>query len=121
MTFEFIATTTAIAALLLGLGWMFAGTKLFKRWGIEAHADGLLIGRRLATVYIGIAIILFMGRSSPPSDLRAALCSGLLFAMITLAGLGIYEYRLKRANALILISVALEMFLAVGFSWVLFL
>jgi hypothetical protein len=61
-----------------------------------------------------------MGRAAPPSELRTAACSGLLFAMLALVGLGIYEFKAKRANSLILMSVALEIFLAAGFAWVLF-
>lgn len=104
---------------MLGLGWMFAGSRLLKRWGMAVHADGLLVGRRLATVYLGVSIILFMSRSAPPSDLRDTLCVGMLFAMVVLAALGLYEYKAGRANSLILISVALEVFLALGFAWVL--
>ena len=46
MSFNFVVTVTSIAGLILGGGWMFAGSRLFKRWGIDAHVDGLLIGRR---------------------------------------------------------------------------
>jgi hypothetical protein len=47
MTFNIVVTVTSIAGLLLGLGWMFAGTRLLKRWGMSVHDDGLLLGRRL--------------------------------------------------------------------------
>jgi hypothetical protein len=119
MSFNIVVTITSIAGLVLGIGWMFAGSKLFKRWGIDAHVDGLLVGRRLGAVYLGVSMMLFMGRSAPPSDLRVAVCIGMLFSMVVLAGLGLLEYRARRANALILISVALEVFLALGFVWVL--
>lgn len=119
MSFSFIATVTSIAGMILGIGWMFAGTMLFKRWGLDVHTDGLLVGRRLGAVYLGISVILFMGRSAPPSDLRIAISVGILFAMVVLAGLGLFEFRAKRANSAILVSVALEVFLALGFAGVL--
>jgi hypothetical protein len=119
MSFNLLVTVTSIAGLILGVGWMFAGSQLFKRWGIDAHVDGLLVGRRLGAVYLGVSLLLFMGRSAPPSDLRVAICIGMLFSMVVLAGLGLFEYKAQRANSLILISVALEVFLALGFVWVL--
>jgi hypothetical protein len=119
MSFAIVATVTSVAGLMLGIGWIFAGTTLFKRWGIEAHPDGLLVGRRLGAVYLGIAIMLFFGRSASASDLRTALCIGMLFGMLVLAILGVVEFRARRANAVILASSVLEVFLAVGFAWVL--
>lgn len=116
MSFTFVATITSIASLILGMGWVFAGTKLFKRWGIDAHLDGLLVGRRLGAVYLGVSIILFMARSTPTSDLREAICTGMLFSMAALAGLGLFEFKSNSANSLILVSVALEVFLAIGFA-----
>lgn len=119
MSFNLVATLTAIAGLILGVGWMFAGTSLFRRWGMDSHTDGLLIGRRLAAVYLGVALILFLGRDAPPSDLRVAVCAGMLFVMVVLATLGVYEFRARRASSFILASSALEVFLAVGYGWVL--
>ena len=119
MSFNFVVTVTSIAGLILGVGWMFAGSKLFQRWGIDAHVDGLLVGRRLGAVYLGVSVILFMGRTAPPSDLRDAISVGVLFSMVVLAGLGLFEFMARRANSLILVSVALEVFLALGFFWVL--
>lgn len=119
MSFTLVATVASIASAMLGVGWVFAGTLLFKRWGIKARPEGLLVGRRLGTVYLGIAIILFLGRSAPPSDLRAALCVGMLFGMVVLAVLGVIEFRAGRANGAILASSALEVLFAAGFAWVL--
>jgi len=119
MSFNFVVSVTSIAGLILGVGWMFAGSRLLQRWGIHAHVDGLLVGRRLGVVYLGVAVILFFGRTAPPSDLRVAICIGLLFSMVVLAGLGVFEFMARRANSLILVSVALEVFLALGFAWVL--
>ena len=120
MSFSFVATITSIAGVMLGIGWIFAGTVLFERWGVQAHLDGLLIGRRLGAVYLGTAIMLFLGRTAPPSDLRTALCVGMFLSMVVLATLGVFEFRARRANAAILVSTAIEVFLAAGFASVLF-
>lgn len=120
MSFNFVVTIASIAGTVLGVGWIFAGTLFFKRWGIQAHPDGLLIGRRLGAVYLGTAIMLFLGRTAPPSDLRTALCVGMMFSMVVLAVLGVIEFKARRANAAILISTTIEVFLTAGFASVLF-
>ena len=119
MSFTVVAIISSIALTLIGLGWIFAGKLLFKRWSIDANQDGLLVGRRLGAVYVGLAIILFLGRSSPASDLRSALCIGMMFAMASLATLGVIEFVARRANAVILASSAIEVLLVIGFASVL--
>lgn len=119
MGFSVIATVAAVAALLLGFGWLFAGPLLLKRWRMEPHTDGVLIGRRIGVVYLGIAVLLFLARGAPHSELRTAVTLGVLTAVVLLAGLGIFEFRAGRAGPAILVSVALEIVLAAGFIWVL--
>ncbi|MCL6417496.1 hypothetical protein MIB92_17680 [Aestuariirhabdus sp. Z084] len=114
MTFTLVATVIAVAGLLLGLGWLCAGHLLFKRWRIEPNPAGLLVGRRIGAVYLGLAIIFWLGRNAPPSELRVTLCVGALFVMVLLAALGLFEYRARRAGSAILISVALEVVIAIG-------
>jgi hypothetical protein len=116
MSFTIAAVATSIAVLLLGFGWLFVGSLVLKRWGLEANPLGLLVGRRLGAAYVGIAIMLFLGRSAPPSALRSAVSIAMLVALALLAILGIVEFRAKRAGKGILVSVALEVLLAAGFA-----
>lgn len=88
-------------------------------WRIGANHGGLLVGRRLGAVYLGLAAILFLGRSSAPSDLRTALCVGLLVVMTMLAILGVKEFIACRASSVILVSSAVEFLLELGFANVL--
>lgn len=119
MNFSTIAIATSIAGLLLGIGWLFAGRLLLKRWGIEASPAGLLVGRRLGAVYLGIALMLFLGRYAPPSEFRLVACIGMSIALVLLAGLGLIEFKARRAGPAILASVVLEGILAGGFASVL--
>jgi Ca2+/Na+ antiporter len=119
MSFTVTAVATSIAGLVLGLGWLFAGSLLLKRWGLEANSLGLLVGRRLGAVYFGIAIMLFLGRAAPPSAFRSDVCIAMLVALLLLALLGLIEFSAKRAGKGILISVVLELLLAAGFASVL--
>lgn len=81
---------------------------------------GLLVGRRLGAVYLGIAIMLFLARSTPPSDLRSTVSTAMLVALALLALLGLIEFKAKRAGIAILVSVVLEVLLAASFVSVLF-
>lgn len=119
MSFTAVAIATSIASLLLGLGWLFAGSLVLKRWRVEANPVALLVGRRLGAAYLGIAVILFAARSAPASELRTAVAAGLLAALVLLAVLGLLELKSGRAGKGILASVVLELVLAAGFLSVL--
>ena len=116
MSFNVAAMATAIAGFVLGLGWLFAGHLLLKRWGIEATPLALLVGRRLGAAYLGIALLLFLGRSAPPSELRFAITVAMFTALTLLAILGLFEFKAKRAGKGILVSVVIEVVLAGGFA-----
>lgn len=119
MNFNLVATASAIAGLLLGVGWLAAGGLLLQRWGIAPHPAALLVGRRMGAVYLGIAVMLFLGRSAPPSALRTQVCVALLIALSLLALLGLFELKAGRAHKGILVAVVLEAILAAGFAAVL--
>lgn len=119
MSFYLAAVATSIAGLILGLGWLFAGTLLLKRWGLETNASGLLVGRRLGVVYVTTALLLFLGRSAPPSELRSVVAISMLASMGLLALLGLIEFKAGRAGKGILASVAVEIILAGSFGLVL--
>ena len=119
MGFNVVATATSLAGLVLGIGWTLGGARLLRRWGMEAHADGLLAGRRLGAAYLGIALMLFLGRSAPASRMRDAVCAGMLCALVLMAASGMVEFKAGRVRAGILASVVLEAVLALGFGWVL--
>ena len=90
MSFFIAAVATSIAGLVLGLGWLVAGTLVLKRWGVEASNESLLVGRRLGAVYLAIALLLFLSRSAPASDLRSAISIGMVAALTLLAALGLF-------------------------------
>ncbi len=119
MSFHVIALATSIASLLLGFGWMIAGGLLLRRWGMEPHADGLLAGRRLGAAYLGIGVMLLLGRSAPPSPLRDALAAGMLVALVLMSASALVALGKRRVAVGILASVALELVLASCFAWTL--
>jgi hypothetical protein len=116
MSFHTLANVTCMAAVLLGVGWLFAGKLMLKRWRIDPTVGALLVGRRIGAVYLGVALLCFLVRSTTSAELITSVSLFAVLVNALLAGLGLYEYRARRAGPAILISVAVELLLLLGFG-----
>ena len=116
MSFHSLAIVTCIAALLLASGWLLAGPLMLKRWRIEPSVGALLVGRRIGAVYLGVAFLCFLVKSTSSPELITSVSLFAALVNALLAGLGLYEYRARRAGPAILVSVAIELLLLVGFG-----
>lgn len=116
MSFHTLSIVTGLAALLLGSAWLFAGRLMLQRWRIEPSPGALLIGRRIGAVYLGVALLCFLVRSTTSEELITSVSLFAVLVNALLAGLGVYEYRAGRAGPAILLSVALELLLLLGFG-----
>lgn len=119
MSFRTVATITAIVTLVLGAGYLFAGTLLVGRWQIEPTESVLLLGRRIGALYLGLSVIFCLARSAPVSVARTALCAGTAVACLLLALLGVYELSAGHAGPAILASAVVESLLALGYIMIL--
>jgi hypothetical protein len=119
VTFRAVATATALIALVLGLGYLFAGHLVVGRWQLEPTQGVLLMGRRMGAVYLGLSAMFFVARSAGASPARSALAGGAAVALFLLAALGVYEFATGHAARGILVSAAVELLLAAGFARVL--
>ncbi|MFO0748330.1 MAG: hypothetical protein U1F43_22110 [Myxococcota bacterium] len=117
MTFEMMAYVMSVAGCVLGLRFIFAGASVLKEWGLEVTDGALVICRRLGAVYLGLALMFFLGRGAAPSDLRSAVCLGVGGASALLAGLGLFERRAGRVGSRIIVPAIVEIVLAAGFVW----
>ena len=118
MTFQIMAYIMTGAAGLLGLRFIFAGGGVLKEWGIEESAGALMLFRRLGVIYLGLALMFFLGRNAAPSDLRSAVCLVMGGGVAVLACLGLSDFLARRAGAGIFRSIAGEAVLAAAFGWV---
>jgi hypothetical protein len=117
MTFKIMAYVTTIAGCILGLRFIFAGASVLKQWGIEATDGSLVMSRRLGALYLGLALMFFLGRTAAPSVLRSAVCLGTGGAIALLACLGLFELRAGRVSSGIIVPAIVETVLAAGFAW----
>jgi hypothetical protein len=106
------------AACLLALRFIFSGGGVLKEWGIEVTAVDLILSRRLGVIYLGLALMFFLGRNAAPSDFRSAVCLVMGGAVAVLAFLVLFEFLARRASAGIFRSVVDEALLAAAFVWV---
>lgn len=116
MSFQLLVLITAVAALLLGVGWVIAGTLMLKRWAREPNEVALVVGRRLGIVYLSIALFCVIVRDTQSSELIRVFS---MFGMIVNAGLaaiGSYELLNRRVGKAMLISIAVEILLVVGYG-----
>ena len=119
MSFHVLAIVTCITALLLATGWLFAGRLMLKRWRVEPSVGALLVGRRIGAVYLGVALLCFLVRSTTSAELINSVSMFAVLVNTLLASLGMYEYRARRAGPAILVSVAVEVLLLLGFGMLL--
>lgn len=112
-----MAYVTSVAGAVLGLRFLYFGASVLKQWGIEATAGSLVMCRRYGALYLGLAVVFFLGRNAAPSDLRSAVCLGIGGASALLAGLGLWDRSAGRVTSGIIIPVLVELVVAAGFAW----
>lgn len=118
MTFKFMAYTLSLAACVLSARFVFTGASVMRDWGLEATAGSLIMGRRIAALYVGIGLMFFLARHAPPSELRSAVCAGIGVALALLAVLGVFERAAGRVSSGIIVPAIIEAVFAAGFAWV---
>lgn len=118
LTFEILAVVMTVACIVLGARFFFFGGSVLKEWGLEQSTGALILFRRMGLMYLGLALIFFLGRTTASSDIRSAVCLVMGGTAILLAGLGLSEFLARRVSAGIFRSVVAEAVLGAAFFWV---
>jgi hypothetical protein len=118
MTFQIMALVMTCAGSLLGVRFLFAGASVLKEWNLEATTGSLVVFRRMGAIYLGLALMFFLGRAAAPSDLRSAVCLVTGGGIALLACLGLFDFLTRRVGGGVFRSVIGEAALAAGFVWV---
>ena len=117
MSFKVMAYVTTFAGSVLSLRFICFGSSVLKEWGIEATNGSLVMCRRIGALYLGLALMFFLGRNAVPSDLRSAVCLGIGGAIALLACLGFLEFSAGRVASGVIVPAIVEALLAAGFVW----
>ncbi len=118
LTFYRLSVFSSILFLLLAFTLMFVPAQMLTSWGIEQTISVGLLARRIAAVYIGIAVMIFMARNAEHSTTRTALIYGIITSCLILATLGTYEFYEGHATSGILSGVIIEVALVLAFMYV---
>lgn len=115
VSFHTLALVTAGIFLLIAIVWLLAPARFLTAWGVKNSAETRLIGRRLAALYAGVAVMFLMARDTEPSLPRSALIVGLVSTCLLLAVSGVVEWLQGRASKGILAAVLIELSLSLLF------
>lgn len=118
MTFEILALVMTTACFVLAARFIVFGGSVLKEWGLESTTGALILFRRMGLMYLGLALMFFLGRTAGPSEIRSAVCLVMGGTAILLACLGLYELLARRVSAGILRSAIAEAVLGAAFIWV---
>jgi len=113
--FKTISVITSLIALILCVVLLLIPEFIFWLFSIEEYSSAFFIGRRAAMLFLGIAVITWMGRNAEHSESRQSICIGLSVSMFALALLGTIEYLRGYAGIGISLAVIIELVLAVLF------
>ncbi|PTW60513.1 hypothetical protein C8N35_104136 [Breoghania corrubedonensis] len=118
MTFEILALVMTVACCVLGVRFIFFGGSVLNEWRLESTAGALILFRRMGLMYLGLALMFYLGRTAAPSEVRSAVCLLMGGTAMLLAGLGLFEFSARRVSAGIFRSVFAEAVLGAAFIWV---
>jgi hypothetical protein len=120
MTLSFRRAAIAGSSICLALAalWMDAPQFILWVWQINGTDSTLLMARRGAALFLGLAVMLWLARNAQSSLTRYALALGFLVSCAALAALGISDFVAGRAGLGILAAVTVEAVLALTFALV---
>jgi hypothetical protein len=114
-TFRRLATFTTALCFALAIVWGFFPDVLLSIWGVEYSDATGLVARRNAVLFLAFAVVFYRSRRAPPSSTRRALSTGMVVACFGLATVGFGEWLNGHAGPGILLAVAVEIALGLGF------
>lgn len=110
--FRFAAILTALVCVILFLVFLLAPGSYPGTYGVATNPSAEFITRRASPMFLGLALMLWMGRNAPDSPLRQAVCIGIAVLFAGIAFTGMYEYGRGFASVAIVVAAAGELVLA---------
>jgi hypothetical protein len=115
ISYKNVSVATAVISIALCLVLMFTPTELFRLFSVEANESAIFMGRRMAILFLGLALIAGFTSDAEHSDLRQALCMALSVMLFALAFLGMFEFLRVRAGAGIWLAILTEIGLGAAY------
>jgi len=115
-----LGTFMAIAAVLafvFGLAFILVPAQMMSSYGVTLEAAGQWVGRYLGSAFLGVAVLTWLGRNVTPGDARRAILLGLFVLSVTGLVVTVQDRIYGSGNALVWSTVAIYLFLTVGFGY----
>ncbi len=115
-----LATFMAIAAVLafvFGLAFILLPAQLMSLYGVTLEAGGQWVGRYLGSAFIGIAVLTWLARNAPQGEALRAVVLGDFILSVTGLVVAVLDRLLGSGNVLVWSTVAIYLFLTLGFGY----
>jgi hypothetical protein len=119
MTTELLFTITAILTAVLGMSWLFFPATMLSLWKASGNEIALYMSRRYAGLFFGYSVILWLGRTAPPSPARDAIVAGGLAVTAVMAVVSLVGVLRRTVGPAAWSTVVIEALLAGGFGYLL--
>lgn len=107
----------AALTLLLAIGWTFFPAAMLSWWSVRGDEITVYVARRYGCLLFGYTVILWLGRSAPPSPARTAILAGGAVVTIAMTALSLFGALSGVVGAAVWSAVAIEALLAVAFTY----
>jgi hypothetical protein len=115
MPFKILSILTAVICLALAVVWFSLPDWILAHWHVAYLEGGELVSRRMACLFLALAVILFGLRNLRSLEARQALGNGIIAACLSLMGLGVYERVSHHAGDGIFFAIGLESVICLAF------
>ncbi len=115
-----LSTFMAIAAVIalgFGLAFILVPTQTMSLYGVALEEGGQWLGRYLGSAFIGIAVLTWLARKAPQGEALRAVVLGDLVLSGTGFIVAVLDIIYGSGNALVWSTVAIYLFLTLGFGY----
>jgi hypothetical protein len=120
MTLSFRQAAVAGSSICFALAavWMGAPQFIIWVWQINGSDSTVMVARRGAALFLGLAVMLWLARNTDNSPTRHAMAVGFSVSCAALAALGIYDFISGHAGIGILAAATVKSILELAFALV---
>ena len=108
MSYKMVSIAASALYVALFACLLIAPNLIYWLFGISGDATADLLAKRAAMLFLGLAVLAFLGRNAPPSHLRQAVSAGMAAALAGLMLTGMYEFFVGTAGGGIWVAIGGE-------------
>lgn len=98
MSFKAVSLAASALCSTLFVCLLLTPDLIYWLFGVESHATADLLAKRAAMLFLGLAVLSFLGRNAPYSSLRQAVSVSMATTMAGLILAGMYEFFMGTAG-----------------------